>query len=218
MKNNQPVTQREVDYDESEVFISRTDLKGIITSVNETFCRIAGYAEDELVGVNHNIVRHPDMPEWAFQSLWDTLKAARPWRGIVKNRCKNGDHYWVRATVTPILRDGQAVGYLSLRKKPSRQQVAAAGPHQCRLGKWLEAESRTRYGDHPAFQAIEALHRRGHALAIGLLDLQARGRKRESLAGLGELNGLRDALLERLQTLSASAENLKPGQFELTTC
>ncbi len=126
MKNNQPVTQREVDYDESEVFISRTDLKGIITSVNETFCRIAGYAEDELVGVNHNIVRHPDMPEWAFQSLWDTLKAGRPWRGIVKNRCKNGDHYWVRATVTPILRDGQAVGYLSLRKKPSRQQVAAA--------------------------------------------------------------------------------------------
>lgn len=126
MKNNQPVTQREVDYDESDVFVTRTDLKGIITTVNETFCRIAGFSEEELVGTNHNIVRHPDMPEWAFEDLWKTIKAGYPWRGIVKNRCKNGDHYWVRATVSPILRHGQVVGYLSLRKKPSRQEVAAA--------------------------------------------------------------------------------------------
>ena len=88
--------------------------------------------------------------------------------------------------------------------------------HQCRFGVWLDAEGRTRYGAQSAFQAIEALHRRVHALAIELLDLQARGRK--PLARLGELHGLRDALLERLQTLSASAEDLKPGQYELTTC
>ena len=126
MKNNQPVTQREVEYDESDVFVTRTDLKGIITTVNETFCRIAGFSEEELVGTNHNIVRHPDMPEWAFENLWKTIKSGYPWRGIVKNRCKNGDHYWVRATVSPILRHGQVVGYLSLRKKPSRQEVTAA--------------------------------------------------------------------------------------------
>jgi aerotaxis receptor len=126
LKNNQPVTQREVDYKESDVFVTRTDLKGIVTSANEAFCRIAGFQESELLGKSHNLVRHPDMPEWAFRSLWDTIKSGHPWRGIVKNRCKNGDHYWVRATVSPIKRQGQVIGYLSLRKKPSRQEVTQA--------------------------------------------------------------------------------------------
>lgn len=126
LKNNQPVTQREVDYNESDVFVTRTDLKGVVTDANEAFCRVAGFSKQELIGKSHNIVRHPDMPEWAFKSLWDTVKAGYPWRGIVKNRCKNGDHYWVRATVSPIVSQGQVTGYLSLRKKPSRQEIAQA--------------------------------------------------------------------------------------------
>lgn len=127
MKNNQPVTNHEVDYVESDVFVTRTDTRGIITTANEAFCRVAGFTEAELIGQSHNIVRHPDMPEWAFENLWATVKDGRPWRGIVKNRCKNGDFYWVRATVSPVLHDGgQIVGYLSLRKKPTRQEVAEA--------------------------------------------------------------------------------------------
>lgn len=126
MKSNQPVTQCEVDYDESDVFVTRIDLKGILTTVNESFCRVSGFSEAELVGKNHNIIRHPDMPEWAFDDLWKTVTAGYPWRGIIKNRCKNGDYYWVRATVSPILRNEQVVGYLSLRKKPTKQEISDA--------------------------------------------------------------------------------------------
>lgn len=126
LKNKQHVSQQEIDYDESDVFVTRTDLKGFITSANEAFCRVSGFSEDELVGRNHNIVRHPDMPQWPFKSLWDTVMSGHPWRGIVKNRCKNGDYYWVRATVSPIMSHGQITGYLSLRKKPSRQEIAQA--------------------------------------------------------------------------------------------
>ncbi|WP_297476124.1 PAS domain-containing methyl-accepting chemotaxis protein [Ferrovum sp.] len=126
MKSNQLVTQREVDYDESDVFVTRIDLKGILTTVNESFCKVSGFSEAELVGKNHNIIRHPDMPEWAFDDLWKTVTAGYPWRGIIKNRCKNGDYYWVRATVSPILRNGQVVGYLSLRKKPTKREISDA--------------------------------------------------------------------------------------------
>ena len=126
MKTNLPVTQREVDYPESKVFVTKTDTKGIITYANDSFCEIAGFSREELIGKNHNMVRHPDMPPWAFKSLWDTVQGGHPWRGIVKNRAKNGDHYWVRATVAPITEHGQVVGYISLRKKPSRTEVTAA--------------------------------------------------------------------------------------------
>jgi len=97
MKRNFPVTGRENDYPDSITIISTTDIKGIITYANQGFIDIAGFSEEELIGKNHNIVRHPDMPPAAFQHLWDTIKAGQPWRGIVKNRCKNGDHYWVDA-------------------------------------------------------------------------------------------------------------------------
>jgi len=126
MKLNHPVTQREIEYSESEVFVTRTDLKGAVTFANDAFCHIAGFSREELLGKNHNIVRHPDMPAWAFEDLWRTVKAGCPWRGIVKNRCKNGDHYWVKATVSPILRHGEITGFLSLRKKPSRQEISDA--------------------------------------------------------------------------------------------
>jgi len=121
-----PVTGREVILPEGQRIISTTDLKGRITYVNQVFCDIAGFTEDELIGKAHNIVRHPDVPPAAFGNLWDSLKENQAWRGIVKNRCKNGDHYWVDAYVTPLYEKGQKVGYQSVRFKPSAAQVAKA--------------------------------------------------------------------------------------------
>jgi PAS domain S-box-containing protein len=122
MRNNQPVTGVERQYPNDIAIISHTNDKGQITFVNDDFVEISGYTHDELMGQPHNILRHPDMPMEAFRDLWDTVKSGRPWAGIVKNRCKNGDHYWVRASVTPKL-DG---GYMSVRVKPGREEVAAA--------------------------------------------------------------------------------------------
>lgn len=123
----QPVTGREEPFRDGELIVSRTDLRGIITYINEYFCEISGYHENELIGCQHNVIRHPDMPAGAFADLWAHNHAGRPWVGIVKNRCKNGDHYWVEAHVTPILDEaGKVTGYMSVRRKPSRAQVAEA--------------------------------------------------------------------------------------------
>ena len=123
---NAYVSQKEIPFPAGTVLISKTDTKGIITYANDAFVEISGYSREELVGKNHNIVRHPDMPPQAFEWLWDTLKAARPWRGMVKNRCKSGDHYWVNATVAPIVENGVITGYVSVRRPPTREQVAEA--------------------------------------------------------------------------------------------
>ena len=122
MRNNQPVTGREVDYLADIAIISHTNEKGQITFCNDDFVDISGFTLEEIMGQPHNILRHPDMPTEAFRDLWATIKSGRPWSGLVKNRCKNGDHYWVRASVTPK-RDG---GFMSVRVKPSREEVAAA--------------------------------------------------------------------------------------------
>lgn len=126
MKNNLPVTQTEIPFPAGRYIVSRTDLKGIITYANDTFIDISGFTQDELIGKNHNLVRHPDMPVQAFAWLWDTVKTGRPWRGIVKNRCKNGDFYWVEALVVPVRTAGETIGYMSVRTAPTRQQVADA--------------------------------------------------------------------------------------------
>ncbi|MBN2887122.1 MAG: methyl-accepting chemotaxis protein, partial [Chromatiaceae bacterium] len=126
MKKNLPVTQREVPLAEDTNILSTTDLKGAITYVNDEFIRISGFNEDELIGKNHNVVRHPDMPPAAFEHLWGTLKAGRPWMGIIKNRCKNGDHYWVSAYVTPIHHNEKITEYQSVRTKPDPACVARA--------------------------------------------------------------------------------------------
>jgi aerotaxis receptor len=126
MRNNQPITQKEVPYPKGKYIVSRTDLKGVITYANSTFIDISGFTEHEVVGQSHNLVRHPDMPPAAFRSLWDTVKEGRPWRGIVKNRCKNGDHYWVEALVVPVRKNDQIQGYMSVRTEPTREQVRAA--------------------------------------------------------------------------------------------
>ncbi len=126
MKINMPVTQREIAFPKGKYIVSKTDLKGIITYANEAFVELSGFTRDELMGKNHNMVRHPDMPPQAFQWLWDTVKENRPWTGIVKNRAKNGDHYWVRAFVVPVRKNDQTIGYMSVRTEPSREEVRQA--------------------------------------------------------------------------------------------
>ncbi|HZV55132.1 MAG TPA: Cache 3/Cache 2 fusion domain-containing protein, partial [Rhodocyclaceae bacterium] len=126
MRTNLPVTQNEVQLRTDTLIVSKTDLKGQITYVNKDFLEVSGFTEAELIGQPHNIVRHPDMPVEAFQDLWDTLKAGRPWTGYVKNRCKNGDYYWVLANATPIYEGGQVTGYMSVRHKPTTEQVRQA--------------------------------------------------------------------------------------------
>ncbi|BBI49756.1 hypothetical protein HORIV_21770 [Vreelandella olivaria] len=126
MRNNQPVTQREYVLSEEAVLISRSDLKGNVTYANPTFVEVSGYSRDELIGAPHNLLRHPDMPEAAYADFWKTIQAGETWQGVVKNRRKNGDHYWVHATVAP-LRDGERiVGYTSVRRKAAGKAVARA--------------------------------------------------------------------------------------------
>ena len=116
----------EITFSEHEQLVSTTDTFGTITYANENFCRIAGYSQEELVGQPHNLVRHNDMPKAAFADLWQKLKRGDSWRGLVKNRCKNGDFYWVDAYVTPLYENDEIIGYQSVRCKPTRQQVQAA--------------------------------------------------------------------------------------------
>ncbi len=117
MRINEPVTQRRVPVSPDVTILSTTDPRGKITYVNDEFVRISGFSREELIGAPHNIVRHPDMPRLAFQIVWDELQAGRSWMGLVKNRCKNGDHYWVHAYATPIMDDnGKVVEYQSVRQ------------------------------------------------------------------------------------------------------
>lgn len=126
MKINEPVTQKEVKMKQGSILVSKTNLKGIITYVNRDFVEISGFSAAELIGKNHNVVRHPDMPAAAFQWLWDDVKAGIPWTAPVKNRAKSGDHYWVMANVSPIYEDGKIVEYMSVRSRPSDEAIAAA--------------------------------------------------------------------------------------------
>ncbi|MET3106859.1 aerotaxis receptor [Oxalobacteraceae bacterium GrIS 2.11] len=126
MRKNLPVTNVEIALSEHQSIVSITNLKGIITYANPYFIEVSGYSAEELIGAPHNILRHPDMPPEGFRDLWDTVKQGNVWNGMVKNRCKNGDYYWVMANVTPVIENGQPVGYMSVRIKPTRDQVAAA--------------------------------------------------------------------------------------------
>tara|TARA_R110002049_G_scaffold20175_3_gene74516 strand:+ start:3904 stop:6075 length:2172 start_codon:yes stop_codon:yes gene_type:complete len=126
MRNNQPISQREVELKEDDFLVSRTDAKGRITYANPAFIDISGFDHAELIGAPHNLVRHPDMPPAAFENLWQTVQTGETWRGLVKNRCKNGDHYWVDASVTPIIEDEQVVGYTSVRVQAARQAIEQA--------------------------------------------------------------------------------------------
>ncbi|AMY64701.1 MULTISPECIES: PAS domain-containing methyl-accepting chemotaxis protein [Enterobacter] len=122
------VTQNEYPLDDDTTLMSTTDVHSYITHANDTFVQVSGYQLDELTGQPHNMVRHPDMPKAAFADMWYTLQQGEPWSGIVKNRRKNGDHYWVRANAVPMVRQGLVTGYMSIRTKATAEEIAAVEP------------------------------------------------------------------------------------------
>jgi PAS domain S-box-containing protein len=126
MRVNQPITETEIIVPDSEPLVSRTDAGGKIVFVNAAFVEVSGFSAQELIGQPHNIVRHPSMPKEAFADLWATIQAGRPWDGLVKNRAKSGAFYWVRANVSPLVQDGKVTGYISIRSKPARAEIALA--------------------------------------------------------------------------------------------
>lgn len=126
MRNNQPVTQREISLAPSQKLISATDVRGVITYCNDAFVDISGFERADLIGAPQNIVRHPDVPPAVFAHMWGALKQGLPWMGIVKNRSKNGDHYWVNAYVTPIFDGSKVVGFESVRVKPTADEIRRA--------------------------------------------------------------------------------------------
>lgn len=207
MRNNQPVTQREYELGNDTVLISRADLDGNVTYASPDFIEVSGYTRDELVGAPHNLIRHPDMPKAAFADLWKTLKAGNTWQGLVKNRRKNGDHYWVYATLAP-LRDGErVVGYTSVRRKANHDAVALAE----RVYTELREKGRSR-----RYRLVQgALHRRGLLARVGALRLVTLKARLVSLvvialALLGLAGGLgvyaQMVSAERLETLAAYAD------------
>ena len=143
MRINLPVTQQNFDYSGDELLVSSTNTKGEITHGNPAFARVSGYSYEELMGQPHNMIRHPDMPPEAYKDMWSTIGRGRSWTGFVKNRRKNGDFYWTQAHVTPIMRQGKPVGYMSVRTKPTREQVQAAEALYARVKQERESGRQT---------------------------------------------------------------------------
>ncbi|MFN4360231.1 MAG: methyl-accepting chemotaxis protein [Hylemonella sp.] len=139
MRTNLPVIDQEYDYPAGAMLVSMTDTRGYITHGNAVFFEVSGFTADELIGQNHNIIRHPDMPPEAFRDLWRTIGHGQPWTGLVKNRRKDGSYYWVRANVTPIMENDKPVGYMSVRTKPARAETQAAGALYARLNAETQA-------------------------------------------------------------------------------
>ena len=147
MRSNLPVSQREYSFPADQTLVSVTDLKGRIVYCNAPFVAVSGFSREELMGQPHNLVRHPDMPEEAFRDMWATIEGGKPWSALVKNRRKNGDHYWVHANATPMQRDGHTVGYLSVRRAVSAERVAQAEQLYARMREEA-ASGRVRLGLH----------------------------------------------------------------------
>jgi len=165
LRSNLSVTTVEQTFPAQQRLISATDASGKITYCNDEFTRISGYSREELLGSPHNLVRHPDMPPAVFGLMWSYLKAGKSWMGIVKNRCKNGDFYWVSAYVTPILEDGRLTGYESVRVKPTREQISRAQILYERLRAGKKAIPQRRH--YAALMGGMALPATAAALAIG---------------------------------------------------
>ena len=121
-------SNQEVTFSENEFIVSKTDLKGTLTYVNRTFMKVADFSTVELLGKPHNIIRHPDMPRGAFRLLWETLQSGNEWFGFVKNRTKSGGFYWVFANVTIDYRDGEAIGYYSVRRPAPKASLREIEP------------------------------------------------------------------------------------------
>ena len=124
MKNKTPPLDKEITFTEEQILVSKTNTKGIITYCNPDFIEISGYKKSELIGQQHNIVRHPDMPRVIFKLLWETLQANREFNGYIKNLAKDGSYYWVFANVTPSFSmDNELLGYYSVRRKPDSEKL-----------------------------------------------------------------------------------------------
>lgn len=117
---------QEIILDKNTMIVSETDIKGNIIYANADFCEIAGYTKDELIGRPHNIVRHNDMPKAAFADLWKTVQNGKIWKGIVKNSTKNGNFYWVNATAFPSKDSKGQVRFISVRVKPTTEEIKNA--------------------------------------------------------------------------------------------
>ncbi|WP_347888770.1 methyl-accepting chemotaxis protein [Nitrosomonas europaea] len=159
MRINMPVTSVEREMRDGEFLVSKTTAKGVITYINEPFIRMSGFTEQELLGQAHNIIRHPDVPSEAFADFWNTIRQSRPWSGMIKNRSKDGSYYWVYANATPIREHGKVTGHMSVRSKPSREQIQAAETlyRQMREG---TAKVRIVAGDVVANSWLGALYQR----------------------------------------------------------
>ena len=207
MRTNEPVTQREFHFPDNATLMSTTDTQSYVTYANEAFVAVSGFSREEIKGQPHNFVRHPDMPKEAFADMWNTLKGGEPWTALVKNRRKDGDHYWVRANAVPVVRNGRQVGYMSVRTKPSRDEVAAAD---------------ALYGDIREGRAGSRRFHKGLVVRSGLLSvsswrqtLSARGRIRLTMAGMwsffilcGAVFGIGADGLARLGAVAAVASFL----------
>lgn len=174
MLNNNSVTDHEYEISHDQNLISRTDTKGRITYASPTFCEVSGYSAVELVGAPHSLIRHPDMPKAAFANLWQTIEAGEVWSGIVKNRRKNGDFYWVHAHVVPILENGEVQGYTSVRVKPAMADRQRAEVAYARMrggdSRGIRLE-RGRIVSSGAGQYLMRLVPRGHARFLVLIVL-----------------------------------------------
>ncbi|MBA2778877.1 methyl-accepting chemotaxis protein [Billgrantia kenyensis] len=232
MRNNQPITQREYKLGEQHLLITRTDLDGRITYANAAFVEVSGYAHDELIGANHNLIRHPDMPPEAFADLWQALKRGESWQGVIKNRRKDGDHYWVRATVTPIVEGGQCLGYTSVRTavEPEAAQAAERAYARIRDGRsglvirrgqavrrgplgWLSQLNLRSIRSRLSMLTASALVLLAISGGVGLYGLQASGER------LAELNrdGLQDVIrLQQIGQLVNAAPQRLSGEERMS--
>ena len=214
MRNNQPVTGNAYLLREDQSLISRTDTRGNILYVNQDFIDISGFTEAELIGAPHNIIRHPDMPAQAFADMWSMLKSGNAWTGMVKNRRKNGDHYWVLANATPIRENGATVGYTSVRTAPSQEQIAQASTAYALFsedragGLQIRAGQVVRRGVIGKIASLKNLHIQGRLmLLVSLLCLLMTGIGALGLYGMHASN-------QGLQTVYAD-RTVPLGQLDL---
>ena len=191
MRVNQPVSQREYAFPPGVTLVSVTDLKGRIVYCNPAFLEVSGFSRDELMGQPHNIVRHPDMPAEAFRDMWATIQGGLPWTGLVKNRRKNGDHYWVQANATPMKDGDRITGYLSVRTQPSREQVQAAESlyatmrEEAAAGRTVHVLARGKVQRNNLSGRIDRLLHPGQATKLKLLLLAATAAPGIAVATLG---------------------------------
>lgn len=184
MRNNQPITQREYKFPTEYRLISTTDLRGMIIHCNQEFVEVSGYERDELINQNHNMIRHPDMPPGVFREMWATLQAGKIWMGLVKNRRKNGDHYWVSAFVTPVFEKGEIVGYESVRVPALDDEIQRADYRYARL---RDDKSSTSGAELAKFYLVETFPTWGVGIPVVVILAMMFGAGAASVGAIGLL-------------------------------